>query len=72
MVVLVLLLVVFDQLLQEAGHEKIFLPFMAKGVQFITGDKVMQQNPQDVYEGYHSKLKQIKDAEERSKYINFR
>lgn len=28
---------VFDQLLEEAGQGKIFLPFMAKGVQFFIG-----------------------------------
>lgn len=33
-----------------------------KGVQFFSGNEVMK-NPQDVYQGFHTKLKQVKDAE---------
>jgi hypothetical protein len=40
--------------LQEAGQAKIFLPFIAKGYNFITGNTLID-NPQDVYDSYVKK-----------------
>lgn len=41
---------------------------MAKGIQFFTGGKVVD-NPTDVYQSYTSKLKQIQDIEKRDNFI---
>ncbi len=45
-------------MLQEAGQAKIFLPFIAKGYNFITGNTLID-NPQDVYDSYVKKNKII-------------
>lgn len=57
-----------DQLLEEAGRSKVFLPFMAKGYNLITGDPQVS-NPQTVYDNYLRRIKELSRAEERCKFI---
>ena len=57
-----------DQVLQEAGKPKIFLPLMAKAYNSVTGHTSIH-NPEGVYDNYVTRIKNLSSAEERSKFI---
>lgn len=60
--------VAIDQLLEAGGQEKIFLPFMGRGVRFIFGNNV-HQDPALVYKHIQRNIEELGSAEERKEYI---
>jgi hypothetical protein len=60
--------VALDQLLESGGQEKIFLPFMGKGVKFIFRGN-SHQDPYVVYNNIQKNMQELASAEERQQYI---
>jgi len=63
--------VVIDTFLEQTGHEKVILPFIAKGIKLVTGSKAtpLTEDARGFYADMQYNITQLKDASERHKRL---
>lgn len=58
---------VADEILEAAGHDKIFVPFLASHLNTFIGQGV--QEPMNIYKTYKSKLTELSEANDRRQML---